>query len=109
MLALILPVPTVQVYPFGQYVSTPGGMASFQCLSVHGNITSIQWLVNGTHVEDLNLSNVTTAFDSGIGKLSFHYVPVEYNATRITCEANISSMGTGLIIGTQEAHLLVQG
>ena len=47
---------TVQVFPPRQYVVVAGGTATFQCFSLHGNVISVQWLVNGS--QNHTLANV---------------------------------------------------
>ena len=104
----------VDVFPPGQYVSTIGGTATFTCSVSDGPITGVQWLVNGSELEDLNLpmANVEAVFEthetgSGHGILRFRNVPVEYNETRVTCIAITVAMG--MIRATDSSLLLEQG
>ena len=65
-------------------IATPGGVARFNCLSLMGNLVGVEWLVNGTQLENLNLSNAITEFDEETGGvLTLTNLPVEYNMTRI--------------------------
>lgn len=84
---------TVEVLPVHQvYRSVPGGDATFRCTSYSQTITGVQWLVNGTHLENLNLTNVTKDFNAigrGVGTLKFKNLPVDYDRIRIRCEATL--------------------
>ena len=48
---------------------------TFTCLSPlglnEGGVASIQWLINGVFLEDLNLNNVNSTFAGGFGTLIF--------------------------------------
>ena len=85
-------------------VSTPGETADFVCLPLGGSITNLQWLVNETLVETLQL-NATRTFEFGIGKLTFNNILLNYNGTRITCDAIVNSD----VHVTQHSMLYVQG
>ena len=91
--------------PNDHYVTTPGGSARFTCSGT--GLTGIQWLVNGTLLENLNLTNVTAAFRQsvvgGIGVLTFENVLFEYNETTIRCSD--SSSRTSQV----QSKLLIQG
>ncbi len=71
-------------------------------------ITSVQWLINGTPLEDLSFTNVETEFSqiSRQGTLVFNNISVEYNNTNIQCRANSSN---GETVDYNNAILLVQG
>ncbi len=71
-------------------------------------ITSVQWLINGTRLEDLSLTNVGTEFSqlSRQGTLVFNNISVEYNNTIIQCRANLSN---GETVDSNIDTLLVQG
>ena len=84
-------------------ISTPGGDARFRCLS--SSAIGVEWLVNGTLLENLNLNNVTTEFAEGIGgALLLTNLPVDYNMTRITCKVDESSS-----VSNTTSLLLLQG
>lgn len=87
--------------PLDQVRSVPGGDAVFRCASSGQTTVRIQWLINGTPLESLNLMNVTEEFTSigdGVGILYFTNLPEDYNMTRIQCEATLSSGSTSLSI-----------
>ena len=94
------------------YISIPGGDARFLCLS--SSAVGVEWLVNGTLLENLNLNNVTTEYAEGIGgALSITNLLVDYNMTRITCKVDESSSvfnATSLLllqgIYTHQRHIL---
>ena len=94
----------VQILPC---VSTPGGEADCVCQPRGGGrITSLQWLVNETLVETLQLNDATTTFQFGIGRLTFRNIPLCYNGTKITCTcaAIVNSVNV-----TQHSTLYLQG
>ena len=89
----------------GDRASYPGGRAAYSCFGGVG----VQWLVNGTGVEDLNLGDdVVVEFSEAReeGNLLFRNIPPEYNETTIQCRANYSS-GTSSTSDT--VTLLLQG
>lgn len=96
------------MFPPDPVRTVPGGNAVFRCAS-SGLITiRVQWLVNGTLLENLNLMNVTEEFTSiggGIGLLQFKNLPIDYNMTEIQCEATLSSETTSFSINV--ANLLI--
>ena len=87
---------------------------TYTCLSPiglnEGGIASIQWLLDGLLLEDLNLSNVNPAFVSdggGFGTLSFSRVRLDQNSTSVSCSVNFTS---GRVeTSSDSALLLVQG
>ena len=79
------------------------------CASSSGTtITSVEWLINGTRLEDLSLTNVETEFSqiTRQGALVFNNISVEYNNTNIQCRATLSNGETG---DSDNFTLLVQG
>ena len=85
-------------------MATPNRSAVFGCIPTHGTITEVQWLLNNIPLEDLNLTDVTTLFDSTFGGRLTFTNPSDYNDNIITCGAELES-------GPAEdtALLLVQG
>ncbi len=78
------------------------------CGSLFDTITSVEWLINGTQLEDLSLTNVATEFSqlSRQGTLVFRNISVEYNNTNIQCRATLSN---GETVDSNNYTLLVQG
>ena len=70
---------------------------SFRCALVTTQIDRLQnvtWLLNGTVLESLDLIGVTSDFStigSGIGKLTFTNLLLEYNYTTIKCRGHLES------------------
>ena len=95
--------------PSGVLVSVQGGEARVSCFS-SATISDVEWTVNGTAIQDQNLTNVTTQFFTGsssqTGVLTFTDLPLEYNATRISCTATTTS---GRLSSNNHVLLLVQG
>ncbi len=83
-----------------------GGETTYTC-RVTGTIQQIQWLVNGTQLEDLNKRDgIEDDVTFGIGHLTFRNISEEYNNTNIQCIVTLTS---GEIIRSNSATLLVQG
>ena len=87
----------------------PGGVAEFSCAIQGEEISGVQWLVNDTALQDLNLRNVSALFSSivDIGKLKFSDLPLEYNMTRIKC--SVSTSNSDVIESERDVFLLIQG
>ncbi len=86
-------------------MSVQGGVARFICSDDAITVTGVQWLLNGTALQDLNLSNVNARFSLQTGYLAFTNLPLEYNMTCIVCTANTSSG----VMKSSNVSLLVQG
>ncbi len=86
-------------------VFIPGRNPVLTCASISGIIISVEWLINGTELEDLSLTNVEAGF-IGQGVLVFNNISVEYNNTNIQCRANLSN---GETVDSNDFTLLVQG
>ena len=85
---------------------------TFTCLSPtgQGGIASIQWLLNGVLLEDLNLDNVNSTFVGGVGgfgTLIFSRVRLDQNSTSVSC--SIHFMSGHVENSSDSALLLVQG
>ena len=109
----------VELEPEGSHVSTHGGNVLFTCtvrdISPSVNIT-VQWFVNGTHLEDLDLMNrasVTLVQFSivAIGRLRITDLSEKYNMTTFRCVVNVSSAFTmtSQVISTSSSQLYFQG
>ena len=83
---------------------------NFTCLSPigqnEGGIASIQWLINGVFLEDLNLNNVNLTFAGGFGTLIFSRVRLDQNSTSVSCSVHFMS---GRVENSSDSLLLVQG
>ena len=102
---LRVPLFDIDVFLTEPLVSTPGETVHFVCQPRGGRITSLQWLINETLVETLQL-NATRTFEFGIGTLTFNNILLSYNGTRITCDASVNS---GAVNITRHSKLYVQG
>ncbi len=91
-------------------VLIPGEIPIYNCASSSATITitSVEWLINGTRLEDLSLTNVETDFSQVArqGILLFNNLSVEYNNTNIQCRATLSN---GETVDSNNVALLVQG
>ncbi len=74
-------------------VTTPGLAVPFICESINSDgLQQFHWLVNGTRLQDLNLSDRVDDYVSHrTGVLIFLNVSAEYNGTSIQCIANFTS------------------
>ena len=86
---------------------------SFTCLSPigpnEGGIASIQWLINGMLLEDLDLNNVNSTFvggAGGFGTLRFSRVRLDQNSTFVSCIVYFMS---GRVETSSDSLLLLQG
>ena len=82
----------------------PNDAVIYSFLSPVNLITGIQWLLNTTLLQDLNLTDVTTGFTGVVGSIEFSN-PSDYNVTSVTCRAELQSGEEG----SATALLLVQG
>ena len=89
----------------GPPVSYVGARATFACSGE--DIVSVQWLVNGTLDDGLNM-NLASEFSQirRVGDLLIRDVLMEYNGITIQCRANSSSES---ITYSNNITLLVQG
>ncbi len=89
-------------------VLIPGDNPTYNCASPLFTITSVQWLIDETRLEDLSLTNVETEFSqlTEQGTLRFNDISVEYNNTNIQCRATLSN---GETVDSNNVTLLVQG
>ena len=81
--------------------------ATFSCLASPLSsevVTSAQWLLNDTLLEDSDIHNVQTF--AGTLQLRFTPVSLDYNTTRIRCRGTFLS---GNNITSDEVMLLIQG
>ena len=88
-------------------MSVLGGSATFFCSTTSLTsdvITSAQWLLNDTLLEDSDIDNVQTL--GGTIQLRFSPVALNYNTTRIRCSGTLLS---GNSITSNEVILLIQG
>ncbi len=85
-----------------------GDKPIFNCGSFRDTITSVQWLINETRFEDLNLTNVETEFSqqTRLGTLVFNNVCEKYNNTNIQCRVILSN---GETADSRTSTFLVQG
>ena len=88
-------------------MAIPGGSATFSCFAspvINEVVTSAQWFLNDTLLEDSDIDNVRTL--AGTIQLRFFPISLEYNTTRIRCRGTLTS---GNIITSDEVMLLIQG
>ena len=75
-----------------------------------GGIASLNWLLNGMFLEELNLNNVISFVSirgSGFGTLTFSRVRLDQNSTSVLCTVHFTS---GRVENSRDsALLLVQG
>ena len=73
-------------------MAIPGGIATLPCLASPLSsevVTSAQWFLNDTLLEDSDIDNVQTV--AGTLQLRFSPVSLDYNTTRIRCRGTLTS------------------
>ena len=87
-------------------VGIPGDKFAFICTDGSHTALSVQWLVNGTLLENSRLLNVFQEFNnkSKTADLSFD-LPLEHNVTTIQCIVNFASEN----VSSETFTLLLQG
>ena len=87
-------------------VGIPGDNFAFICTDESHTALSVQWLVNGTLLENSRLMNVFQEFNniSKTDDLSFD-LPLEHNVTTIQCISNFVSEN----VSSETITLLLQG
>ncbi len=99
------------MFPPDLFVYTPGGNATFNCLVTGSGVgdVSVQWLVNETLLEHLNLTNVEIeqeAVPIFLSRLNFVDLSVYYNTSIVTCVATTSEP---MEMANATSSLLAQG
>lgn len=97
------------MFPVGQFISASDDRAAFNCISQLPGLTSVQWLLNGTQFESLDLVGVEVDFSSriGLGIIGFVNLTDAYNNTVIRCLGTFSSGDTYASIDA--SLLIIQG
>lgn len=98
----------VMIIPSGRFVSVLHGSYRVLCTSTD-SIARIQWLVNGTLLEDLNLDE-TTNIDrtQGFGVLSFGgNLQSRHNNSNIKCKVTTNNME--ILTSADSSELIIQG
>lgn len=97
-----------------EIVIVPGGNADYFCTSSaaisNGGISRIQWLLNDTTLESLQLNDAEMTFidsNGGFGILALSRVSPILNATQIQCIVDFQSGQTA--ISSNTAALWIQG
>ena len=96
----------VIIFPSKTIVGVPGDNIVFLCTDPSRTALSVQWLVNGTLLENSRLENVFQQYNS-ISKtadLSFD-LPLEHNVTIIQCIYNFASEN----VSSETITVLLQG
>lgn len=105
----------VNLYPADRFISYISGPAQFTCQPFfsRNTLVSVQWLVNGTRIENLVLNqtgtNVETRFSDHleVGRLTFTNLQANLNNSRIQCQSTYHSGTTETSSGT--TMILLQG
>ena len=95
--------PATDVLFSEEVIAFEGGTNAFSCTS--DVRTTVEWLINGTLLEESYPMGVTTETSSTGRNLIFNNVPLNYNGTTVQCIANTNGNVRRTNIGT----LLVQG
>ena len=83
-----------------------GQVAEFSC-SASEEISSVQWIVNGSALEDLNMdTSISTLLSVAGGFLTIRNVPRHYSGTTVQCVITFPDSTTS---SSNTATLQVQG
>ena len=95
----------VDILPSEDVVGIPGDRPLFICKDPSNTALSLQWLVNGTRLENSGLVNVYQAYDRRytVAYLFFD-LPLEHNVTTIQCIGNFASEN----VSSETVTLLLQ-
>ena len=95
--------------PVRSFITVPGDGAAFNCFSPVPGLQSVEWLINGTQLDNLALQDVQDEFSSRlrVGNLAFTNIPIAYNATSIRCRGTFSS--GEIVVSSGATLLLLQG
>ena len=95
----------MNIFP-SKTIGIPGDNFAFLCINPSRTALSVQWLVNGTLLENSRLVNVFQEFNNGskTADLSFD-LPLEHNLTTIQCIGNFVSGN----VSSETITLLLQG
>lgn len=86
-------------------VSTLNGNTSYTCFAQVVESVNIIWTLDGTPLEELNLSNVRTDIINTIGILAIFHLTEEFNGTIIQCKSRLRS-GAVVYSSTSELNVL---
>ena len=83
-----------------------GQVAEFHCLATQ-KISSVQWIVNGSALEDLNMdTSISTSLSFAGGILTLRNIPLHYSGTTVQCVVTFPDSTTS---SSNTATLQVQG
>ncbi len=91
---------------FNGLVFIPGGYSRYYCGSSFINTANVQWLINGTQFEDLNLIHVGIFQNIRQGTLYLNYILSYYNNSTIQCRVTFNN---GETADSSSVTMLVQG
>ena len=98
-------VDTVTLSP-SESVGIPGDIFFHFCTDSSRTALGVQWLVNGTLVENIRLVNLFQTYDnvSKIARIVFD-LPLEHNVTTIQCIYNFATKN----VSSNSSTILLQG
>ena len=98
----------VLVAPEGKFVSVLHGSFVVLCIDTSSiQINSIEWLVNGSPLENLNLNARTDFSMGGIGILRITNLQSKHNNSNIRCKVNTTD--SEIITSADSSELIIQG
>ena len=92
-------------------ISAVGQNLSFLCSSPLNVVTRVEWFLNGTIYENMDLPDIEVDFSTsfgGIGVLMFLNSRLEYNETRVRCRLSYTGPGSPVLM-SEVAVLRLQG
>ena len=95
----------VNIFP-SKTVGVPGDNIAFLCSDPSRTALSVQWLVNGTLLENSRLVNVYHEFNTRSKSAELYFdLSLEHNVTTIQCIYNFASEN----VSSETITLLLQG
>ena len=97
----------VDLFP-PEWIVLPGANGSFTCNSHFGDVSDIEWIINGSVIDSHESVPFQEGFDPDdeIGTLHFTNISLSYNATMVQCGVYNSMSDLAL---SNSAELLIQG
>ena len=99
----------VDLFP-PEWIVVPGANGFFTCSSHFGDVSDIEWIINGSVIDSHESVPFQEGFDPDdeIGTLRFTNISLLYNATMVQCGV-YNSMSSSDLTLSNCAELLIQG
>lgn len=90
------------------FITTAGSNITFTCIIENSDAEEIQWIVNGSPLHELNLTNIVSfnVVGFGLGTLRFTNLSLIDNLTAVQCVADLQD---GTTASSDRATVILQG